>query len=600
LSLAAEAAGREAKGIAGTLVLGAALASVGFHVWLIFGGLMPALTARPLHLALAIPWLFFVGVKGPAAWRALSWALGLLGIAGCLYVVWFRRDLMDQYGRLEGWLQPAVAVFLILIVLEMARRAVKWVMPAVALVVLLYGMFGQHIPGEFGHAGLPVEFFLGTLLITEGGLWSTLTATSAELVAPFLILGAMVAAGQAGTGFMSFAQQVAGRFRAGSAKVEVVASALYGTISGSASANVASTGTFTIPAMIRAGYPRSFAAATEAVASTGGQIMPPVMGAGVFLMASFVQIPYADLMAIAVPGAVLFFVASWIGIDNFAVRLGLTGLARGDLPGWATVGRTLPFFLAPLGILIAMIAFTGYTPQYASVAATAAAVLLLAVDDRWRISLSAWAGRIAGASIAAAAQIASVAAIIVCAGLITGVFHMTGLGVKITSLIVGFSGGELWIALLLTALACLVLGMELPTTAAYVICVSVAGPALIELGLTPLQAHMFVFWYALLCTITPPVCGNVFIAAGIAQTPWLPVAFRAMRIGVGLFAVPLAFVANPSLLGILDDPLLTVLATAKTAAGLWLLSRGLIAEDALPIRALAFAAGMATILLFGV
>ncbi|MCA3268432.1 MAG: TRAP transporter large permease subunit, partial [Azospirillum sp.] len=216
---------------AGLFVLACALVSVVYHLYLIFSGLVPALVARPLHFALAIPFVFLIGVQGSALYRIWSAALGVTGIAACLYIAVNRRDLVDQFGRIEGPLQFVLAVFLILLALEMARRAVKWVMPTVAAIVLLYGLFGQHIPGEWGHAGLPPEFFFGTLLLTEGGLWSSLTATSVELVAPFLILGAFVAAGQAGTGFMALATQVAGRYRAGTAKVEVVASALYGTIS---------------------------------------------------------------------------------------------------------------------------------------------------------------------------------------------------------------------------------------------------------------------------------------------------------------------------------------------------------------------------------
>ncbi|MCA3266643.1 MAG: TRAP transporter fused permease subunit, partial [Azospirillum sp.] len=439
----------------------------------------------------------------------------------------------------------------------------------------------------------------GTLLLTEGGLWSSLTATSVELVAPFLILGAFVAAGQAGTGFMALATQVAGRYRAGTAKVEVVASALYGTISGSASANVVSTGTFTIPAMIRAGYPPSLAAAVEAVASTGGQIMPPVMGAGVFLMAALLQTPYADLMLIAILPSILFFVACWIGVDLYAVRHGLKGIPASEMPGWAMVGRNIPFFLGPLGVLIAVLGFTEFTPQMAAFAAVLVALALLLFEDGYRVSVLGFLRRVAAGSVAAAEQVATIAAVILCASLITGVFHMTGVGVKITSLIVGLSGGELWIALVLTAIACIALGMELPTTAAYVICIAVAGPALIQMGLPPLHAHMFVFWYALLCTITPPVCGNVFIASTIAKTPWLPVAFRAMRIGLGLFVVPLGFVANPSLLGALTDPWLAVAATVKIGIGIWFLSFAFIAATPLWKRAGAFALGAAIVFAYG-
>jgi TRAP transporter 4TM/12TM fusion protein len=556
--------------------LAAAALSVGFHVAIIFSGIIPALIVRPAHLALAMPFVFVFGPRGGRVSRIAGWVLCALGLASCGYVMAWRRDLVDQYGSLEGGLQHVVAVVLLLVVLDMARRAIKPVMPAIALIVLLYGLYGDLIPGEWGHGGMPLESFLGTLTITEGGIWGTLTATSAELVAPFMILGAFVAAGEAGTGFLTFAQKVAGRFRAGAAKVQVIASALYGMISGSASANVASTGTITIPTMIRQGYPRAFAAATEAVASTGGQIMPPIMGAGVFLMASLIQVPYSDLMIVAAPPAVLYFLTAWFGVHQTAVASGIEVATRESIPTWGAVARTLPFFLAPLGVLIVMLVASDYTAGYAGAVATAIAAALLLLDDRLRVSLRRFAARFREALIAAAEQIAMVASVIVCAGIITGVFHMTGVGVKITSLIVGLAGGQLWAVLALTALACIALGMELPTTAAYVICISVAGPALGNLGLPPLQAHLFVFWYALLCTLTPPVCGNVFIAASIAETPWLPVAWRAMRLGGGLFVVPLAFIAHPALLTFAATPLVTTLATIKVGIGLWFFTYALV------------------------
>jgi TRAP transporter 4TM/12TM fusion protein len=581
------------------MVLAFALASVGFHLWLVFTGLVPVMVSRPLHLALALPFVFVIG----AATRWERWsgvALTAVGTGICLWIAVNHRAIADQYGWTEGSWQPIACVVLILIVLELARRAVKAVMPAVAAICLAYAFWGDRIPGEWGHAGVPIEGILGRLVLAEGGLWGSLTGISVDLVAPFLVMGSIVAAGAAGAGFMALATQLAGRYRAGEAKVEVVASALYGTISGSASANVASTGAITIPAMIRAGYPRSFAAATEAVASTGGQIMPPVMGAGVFLMAELLRVPYAELMVAALLPSLLFFATVWIGVDHYAKRLNLPHVAVSDLPGWRQVGRTVPFFLCPFAVLLGMLALTDYTAAFAAALAALLGVVMLLADQDGKANPRGLPARLATAIIDGAKQIAQIAAIILCASLIVGVFNMTGLGVKITSVIVGASGGALWAALLLTALACIVLGMELPTTAAYVICVSVAGPALINLGLPPLQAHLFVFWYALLCTITPPVCGNVFIASTIAQTPWLPVAFRAMRLGVGLFVIPLAFVVNPAVLDLADQPWLALLATVKIAIGLWCASYALIADGAAWRRLAAAAAAIAVIGLGGI
>lgn len=583
------------------IVLAVSALSVGFHLYLIFSGLLPNLVTRPLHLMLAIPFIFFFGVQGGPVGRGIAYATGAIGLAAGLYIVVNREALADQYGALSGWLQHGIAITLILLALEMARRTIKAVLPAIAVLVLAYGLLGSHIPGTFGHSGIPLDYFLGTLVIAEGGLWGDLTGISAEIIAPFIILGCFISAGEAGTGFMSFATQFAGRMRAGAAKVSIVASALYGTISGSASANTASTGTVTIPAMKRLGYPPSFAAAVEAVASTGGQIMPPLMGAGVFVMAELLRTPYTDLMILASLPAFLFFLAAWAGVHFYAMRHGLTGMRGEDLPGWGKVARTVPFFLLPFGLLVVMLLFTRYTAPYAAAMATALTVALLLIDSEGRASASRWVSRVAEGARGAAEQIASIAAILICASLIVGVFHMTGLGVKITSVILSLSGGELWPALLLTALASLVLGMELPTTAAYVICIAVAGPALVELGLPELQAHMFVFWYALLCTITPPVCGNVFIAAGIAGTPWLPVAGNALRLGVGLFLVPLGFIANPSLLLVLESPVLAFLAMAKVGLGIWLLSFVAIDMGRRPLPALgALVGGVVLLFFFGI
>ncbi len=582
-------------------MLACGAASVGFHLYLVFSGLIPNLVTRPLHFILALPWIFvFAGVENRAA-RWSGWAFALSGLVAAGFIAVEQDRLVDQYGTLEGPLQRAVALAVIVVALEMARRAIKWVLPAITLVVLAYGYWGWLIPGQFGHGGLPLDYYLGTLVITSGGLWSNLTGISAQMIAPFIILGAFVSAGTAGTGFMALATQLAGRFRAGAAKIAVLSSAMYGTISGVASANTASTGMITIPAMKRLGYPPSMAAATEAVASTGGQIMPPLMGAGIFVMAELLQRPYTEIMLAASLPALLFFVAAWTGVHFYALRFGLRGLRGDELPGWSLVARTVPFFLVPFGILVAMLGFTSYTVAYAAFFATLATLVLLAVDSRGRIEGRRWLHRLWTGTVDAARQIAAIAAIIVCASLIVGVFHMTGLGVKITSLIISASGGELWAALLLTAAASLVLGMELPTTAAYVICVAVAGPALVELGLPELYAHLFVFWYALLCTITPPVCGNVFIAAGIANTPWLPVAGRAMALGLGLFLVPLGFVANPSLLLLAEAPGMALLASAKVAAALVLLSFAVIGPDGKPShRALALPAGLAVLFAFGV
>ena len=582
------------------VVLTLAVACVGYHLYLIFTGLIPNLISRPIHLALALPWVFIIGARGGTAKRILGALICLFGIYGCAYIALNRDFLVEQYGFIEGAHQYIVGIGLILVVLEMARRAIKLALPTVAILALCYGLVGHLLKGELGHPQIPLGSFFGTLTIAEGGLWGPLTGVSVNVVAVFVILGAMISAGEGGTAFMSLAIKLAGRYRAGAAKVSVLSSAFFGSISGSASANVASTGSVTLPAMKRLGYPASFAAAVEAVASSGGQIMPPLMGAGAFVMMELLRVNYTHIMAAAILPAILFFLAAWIGVDLFARQYGLRAMTPAEIPGSKKVARLAPFFLIPFTILLSILFLSAYTPQFAAGIAIFAAAGLLVVNENLEFSLDRFFRRIGGACKAAAGQIAVIASIIICAGIIIGVLNMTGLGVKVTSIIIGLAGGQLWIALILTALSCLILGMEVPTTAAYVICIAVAGPALQKLGLAPLHAHLFVFWYALLSTITPPVCGTVFIAAGMAECPWVPVAGQAMRLGLGLYFVPLAFVANPYLLHPGTNAILALFAFLKVGFGFWLLSRSLIGKSAPLLRLTYFTTGLASIFLFGV
>jgi len=545
-------------------------------------------------MALVIPWVFLfkpsVGLR-----RICDWGFTLVGIAACFWIVANHNLLLDQYGYLANDFQMVIAVILLVTVLEMARRSIGWPLPLLAFAALLYGLFGNYIPGEFGHPGTPLASFLGTMTIAEGGIWGTLTGVSVSIVAIFVIFGAMLNAGEAGAGFMNVAASAAGRLRGGAAKVSVLSSALFGSISGSASANVASTGIVTLPTMVSLGYPKRIAAAVEAVASSGGQIMPPLMGAGAFVMVELTGIPYADIIVAAALPALLYFFAVWIGVDIYALRFGLRPLNNDARPAVRTVLITASFFLIPFSVLL-IVMYIGFTPQYAAAVAILAATLLLFINGSMAISLGSGMTRICDAAIMAGGQIAMIASIILCASIIIGVLGITGLGIKVTSLILSFSGGMIWPALLLTALACLFLGMEVPTTAAYVICVSVAGPALIDLGMAPLTVHLFVFWYALLSTITPPVCGGVFIAAGMVGENWLRVALTSMSLGIGLYLIPLGMVVHPELLTIGVTPLLSLLAFCKIAFALGLISYAVISAGKSLHRLISIILGMALLL----
>lgn len=565
-------------------------ASILFHLGLIFYGLVPNLIARPVHMMLALPWIFMFTATSKAE-RYPGWVLMAAGFACCLYIVLNEAELSDQYGALYGQGQMVMAVVLLLVVLEMARRAIGWPLPLVAALALAYGLWGQHLPGEFGHPGLPAASFLGTLTVAEGGVWGSLTGISVGVVAIFVIFGAVLNAGEAGQGFMNLAAAAAGRLTGGAAKVSVLSSALFGSISGSASANVASTGAVTLPAMRKLGYPRALAGAVEAVASSGGQIMPPLMGAGAFVMVELTGVPYTSIVLAALLPAILYFAAVWVGIDAFAQRHDLPALKAEDRPAKRDVLITSAFFAVPFAILLERMFLGGFTPQYAACVAILAGGAMLLLDGKLSLSWPRTLLRFEAAAVGAGRQIATIASIILCASIVIGVLGQTGLGVKITSLILSASGGTLWPALLLTAVACLVLGMEVPTTAAYVICVSVAGPALQKLGLEPLQAHLFVFWFALLSTITPPVCGAVFIAAGMVEENWLKVAGCAMVLGIGLYLIPLGMIANPDLIRLETGAGAALLAALKIGVGLAAISFGAIAPKPLWLRAALVVAG---------
>lgn len=574
------------------LLLAAGL--VAYHLALIFSGLVPNLVSRPLHMAFILPFVLVLGVTSRAGLIS-GIVLAVLGIGAALWIALNNDMLGDQYGFLEGNFQRAIAITLLAVTLETARRAIGWPLPLVAGTALLYGLYGQYIPGQFGHSGTPLNSFLGTLTIAEGGIWGSLTGVSVGVVSIFVIFGAVLNAGEAGQGFMNVAAAAAGRLKGGAAKVSVISSALFGSISGSASANVASTGAITLPAMTKLGYPKRLSAAVEAVASSGGQIMPPLMGAGAFVMVELTGVPYTSIMAAAILPAFLYFLAVWVGINAYARRFDLKGVDAADRPARRDVIITSLFFLVPFSVLIWAMFGAKFTPEYSAALAILAGALLLFINADLKSDRAQIIERLTSAVLNAAKQVSMIAAIILCASIIIGVLSITGLGVKITSLILEGSGGLLWPSLLLTALACLILGMEVPTTAAYVICVSVAGPALTQLGLEPLQAHLFVFWFALLSTITPPVCGAVFIAAGMIGENWLKVAMTAMALGVGLYIIPLGMIANPDMLRLAETPIAALIAMLRVAVGLTLVSYGLIGARTLVPTVLMVGAGLAVV-----
>ncbi|MEM7520178.1 MAG: TRAP transporter large permease subunit, partial [Pseudomonadota bacterium] len=381
--------------------------TIAAHLGLIFYGLVPNLVARPLHLALILPWVFLYAADTPHR-IALGTLVTAVGVGCCLWIALSHQTLRNQYGFIEGHWQLAMAIVLLVIVIEGARRMIGWPLPAVAALMLAYGLFGQAIPGEFGHSGTPLGSFFGTLTIAEGGIWGSLTGVSVNVVAVFVIFGAVLNAGEAGQGFMNVAAGAAGQLRGGAAKVSVLSSALFGSISGSASANVASTGAITLPAMRKLGYPKRLAAAVEAVASSGGQIMPPLMGAGAFVMVELTGVPYTDIMFAALLPAVLFFLAVWVGIDAYATRYALQGIPKDERPARRDILITSAFFAVPFTVLLVGMFALNFTPQYAASLAIFTGLAALLFNGKTGFDPKLGLSRLGDACLNAGRQIAMI------------------------------------------------------------------------------------------------------------------------------------------------------------------------------------------------
>jgi len=566
------------RGVRG-FVFGAALLFALYQLVLPVYAFLPALRARALHLAFAFVLIFlgetFTEQKQGRLpkWRmVLDTLLAILGLTITLYVFIDYPQIVHQYGIPTGNWQVAASFVLIALILEAARRMIKPTLPIIALIFLLYAVFGHLIPGTFGHPKYSLMTLSGQLFLTTGGLWGLLVGVSTNVIAIFVFFGAFIFATGGGTGFMRLAIKLAGRFSGGPAKVATISSALFGSVSGSASANVATTGSFSIPMMKRLKYKPEMAAAVEAVASTGGQIMPPIMGAGAFVMAELTETPYLEVAYHALIPAFLYFFAVGIGIHFYSRREGYVGLPASEIPSGRDTLKASGFFLIPFTVLIIWLMMQ-YTPQYAAFWATMTTLILAFISEDWRIDIRAAWPRLGGAVRNGARQAALIAAITASAQIIIAVIAMTGLGVKISSSVLSFSQGNLLLTLLLIALTSIILGMEVPTTAAYIMAVVVGGPVLMEFGLPVLAVHLFVFYFAILSAITPPICGAVYIASGMADANWVTTAKISLKLSFAAFLLPFLFIYDPSLI-LLGSTGSGLLGLGKTMLGIVLLSAG--------------------------
>jgi len=519
-----------------------------FHLYLIFSGLVPNIIQRSIHLCLALPLIYLYFPINKSKTKLISdILLASLSFVTSLYIAINYEKIIYQYGIIDGKLQIMLAIIMILLILEAARRCVKPALPIISLLFLMYAFFGHLLPGHFGHVQLTPSTILGMLYLTTNGIWGMIVGISVNIIVIFIMFGAFMVESGGGKGFINFSLKLAGRFKGGPAKVAVLSSALFGSISGSASANVATTGVFTIPMMKKLKYDKSFAAGVEAAASSGGQIMPPIMGAGIFIMAELIQIPYLKIALSATLPAILYFYAIGIGIHFYSLRENMKSIAPQNIPSTSETLKTSGFFVLPLITLLYFL-FKGYTPQYSAFWAFFTVIILFCFNLNWQIDFKSIWPKFYRGFTNGARQAAVIASITACASIIIGIINQTGLGVKLSSFILDFSKGNLFLALFLTMGTSLILGMEVPTTAAYLVAAVIGAPALIKLGIMPLAAHLFIFYFAIISAITPPVCGAVYIASGIAGANWVKSAKYALILGFSAFLIPYLFVYDNSFL----------------------------------------------------
>ena len=578
---------RDLKGIFLVIASAVAFAAAIFHLYTAGGGQLFALTHRAIHLS-------FIGFLGYLYYPATKHdkqrlpvydvflALTVVGLS--VYLILSIDQLVYRAGEpiLRDWI---FGIVMVLLVLELTRRVVGSALAIIAGVFLLYAYLGPFMPGILIHKGYSLERIFAYLYMSLNGIFGIPLGVSAEFIFLFILFGAFLEKSGAGKYFIDLAYALTGWSRGGPAKASVIASGLLGSISGSSVANAVTSGAFTIPLMKKVKYSSSFSAGVEAAASTGGQIMPPIMGAAAFIMAEFLGVPFVDIAIAALVPAVLYFV-SLIMMTHFrAGRLGLKPIDKDEIPSfWPTfIGKIHLMF--PLVILIIMI-FMGFSPQRAVFSAILAMILIMLLESVYIRLIKAEKRSLAdlknlllqtGKSIYEAflegtKKAIQVAVACACAGIIVGIVTMTGLGLKLAGYIEIFSQGVLLYGLLLTMFASLILGIGLPTTAKYIVLATLVAPALMRLDVSSaIGAHLFILYFAIYADITPPVSLTAYATAGLAGAEPLQASIEAFKLGLSGYLIPFIFIYNPTLI-LMGEPFYIILALITATVGIIALS----------------------------
>ncbi|MCL4744652.1 MAG: TRAP transporter permease [Burkholderiaceae bacterium] len=603
-----------------------------FHLYTAMFGTMEGMRQRVVHIGFALVLTFLVRPRGAGWKKARPSVVDIVWIIGCVVasVYLFVEDKnLDARLGLVYKSDVVLGGFFVLAVLEATRRLSGWALPIVSGATILYAFFGPYLPLPIAHKGFDVNDVIVTLFLTTEGIFGVALAVSSTFIILFIILGAVLNQSGAATFFTDLAYGLFGRVRGGPAKVAVVGSSLFGMISGSAIANVTGTGVMTIPLMKKTGFDARFAGAVEAVASAGGQFMPPIMASAAFIIAEILQISYLEVAAAALIPGLLYYAGLFVAVDLRAARYGLKGLTRDLLP---RVGQVLVnggyLLLVPI-TLVYMLAGPKYSPMKAAVytisvnvalflirevlrrpreqiqvllpAIIAFHALVYGINEGWGawpalgcygaglalialwshlsphpVSTFLWGfvERVAAALRSGAHGALEVAACCACAGIIIGMLMLTGLGLRLSGLLVDIAGNNLLLLLVLTMISSLILGMGVPTVGAYVVLAVLVAPALIQMGIEPLSAHLFIFYFGVISTITPPVCLGAFAAAAISGANPMRTGLTALRLGLAGFIVPFVMVYNPELImkgswyGIVAVTLTALVGVAALATGL--------------------------------
>ncbi|MCX7983157.1 MAG: TRAP transporter permease [Syntrophales bacterium] len=527
-----------------------ALAMGLFHLYTAQFGLFSATIQRSIHLLfvcllvyLTVP--FFKGEPEgkKKVWNEVLNFIFILGsLASLIYLTVEYKNLYLRGGE-ATLVDLTLGAILIIIVLDITRRTIGWPLPIITIIAIAYSFFGHLIPGSWGHRRIDFEQFISFQYLTTEGLFSIPLGVSASFIFIFVLFAAFLLISGVGQFFINIANGIAGAWRGGPAKVAIIASSLFGTISGSAVANVSSVGTFTVPLMRKLGYTPVMAGAVESVASTGGQIMPPIMGAAAFIVAEMVGVTYLKVCIAAAIPAIMYYFSLFYIAHLEAVKVGMQGLPKEELPSVKKEILSRGHLIIPAVLLVALLVY-GYSPMKAGFWSILSLVAVSYIKKETRMN---W-GKIIESFTRGATGVLSVATCCACAGIVIGVVTQTGLGLKFSNLVISAAQGKLLLTLIYTMIAALILGMGLTTSAAYILTAIIAAPALVDLGVKPLTAHLFVFYYACLSTITPPVALASYAAAGIAEAPPFRVGYRAMWLAIVAYIVPYFFVYNPALL----------------------------------------------------